>query len=90
MKTMERKEPRTRRSFTAEFKAEIVKLRQRGDRPGHRAMSSSSRPVGSGLRSGSQAMAGETDSQHGRLAVMGSLPGSASASGLVSATRELG
>lgn len=28
-----RKPPRTRRSFTSEFKAEIVELCQRGDRP---------------------------------------------------------
>jgi transposase len=32
METMERKRPRTRRSFTPEFKAEIVELCQRGDR----------------------------------------------------------
>jgi transposase len=32
MDTMERKQPRPRRSFTAEFKAEIVQLCQRGDR----------------------------------------------------------
>jgi putative transposase len=32
METMERKQPRARRSFTAEFKAEIVELCQRGDR----------------------------------------------------------
>ena len=32
METMERKEPRARRSFTPEFKAEIVELCQRGDR----------------------------------------------------------
>lgn len=32
METMERKKPRARRSFTAEFKAEIVELCQRGDR----------------------------------------------------------
>jgi transposase len=32
METMERKQPRTRRSFTPEFKAEIVQLCQRGDR----------------------------------------------------------
>jgi len=29
---MERKQPRARRSFTPEFKAEIVELCQRGDR----------------------------------------------------------
>ena len=29
---MERKKPRPRRSFTSEFKAEIVELCQRGDR----------------------------------------------------------
>ena len=43
METMERKKPRTRRSFTPEFKAEIVELCRRGDR-GHRA-------GGQGLRS---------------------------------------
>jgi transposase len=32
METMERKTPRARRSFTPEFKAEIVELCQRGDR----------------------------------------------------------
>jgi transposase len=32
METMERKKQRTRRSFTPEFKAEIVELCQRGDR----------------------------------------------------------
>jgi transposase len=32
METMERKQPRARRSFTAGFKAEIVELCQRGDR----------------------------------------------------------
>src|SRR5215204_5282000 len=32
METMERKQPRVRRSFTPEFKAEIVELCQRGDR----------------------------------------------------------
>ena len=32
METMERKKPRPRRSFTSEFKAEIVELCQRGDR----------------------------------------------------------
>jgi len=32
METMERKQPRARRSFTLEFKAEIVQLCQRGDR----------------------------------------------------------
>jgi transposase len=32
METMERKQPRARRSFTSEFKAEIVELCQRGDR----------------------------------------------------------
>ena len=32
METMERKEPRPRRSFTPEFKAEIVELCGRGDR----------------------------------------------------------
>ena len=32
METMERKKPRPRRSFTPEFKAEIVELCQRGDR----------------------------------------------------------
>jgi len=32
METMERKKPRTRRSFTPEFKAEIVECCQRGDR----------------------------------------------------------
>ena len=32
METMERKKPRSRRSFTAEFKAEIVELCRRGDR----------------------------------------------------------
>ncbi len=32
METMERKKPRVRRSFTSEFKAEIVELCQRGDR----------------------------------------------------------
>ena len=32
METMERKKPRPRRSFTPEFKAEIVELFQRGDR----------------------------------------------------------
>jgi transposase len=32
METMERKQPRARRLFTPEFKAEIVELRQRGDR----------------------------------------------------------
>lgn len=32
METMERKKPRPRRSFTPEFKAEIVGLCQRGDR----------------------------------------------------------
>jgi len=32
METMERKKPRPRRSFTPEFKAEIVELCKRGDR----------------------------------------------------------
>jgi transposase len=32
METMERKQPRARRSFTPEFKAEIVQLCQQGDR----------------------------------------------------------
>ena len=32
METMERKKPRPRRSFTPEFKAEIVELRRGGDR----------------------------------------------------------
>jgi transposase len=32
METTERKQPRARRSFTPEFKAEIVELCQRGDR----------------------------------------------------------
>ena len=32
METMERKKPRPRRSFTPQFKAEIVELCQRGDR----------------------------------------------------------
>jgi transposase len=32
METMERKKPRSRRSFTPEFKAEIVELCKRGDR----------------------------------------------------------
>jgi transposase len=32
METMERKKPRARRSFTPEFKADIVQLCQRGDR----------------------------------------------------------
>src|SRR5215217_4051010 len=32
METMEPKQPRARRSFTPEFKAEIVQLCQRGDR----------------------------------------------------------
>ena len=32
METMERKKTRTRRSFTPEFKAEIVELCRRGDR----------------------------------------------------------
>jgi transposase len=32
METMERKQPRARRSFRPEFKAEIVELCQRGDR----------------------------------------------------------
>ena len=32
METMERKQPRARRSFTPGFKAEIVELCQRGDR----------------------------------------------------------
>ncbi len=32
METMERQQPRARRSFTPEFKAEIVELCQRGDR----------------------------------------------------------
>src|SRR5918993_2702186 len=32
METMERTQPRARRSFTPEFKAEIVELCQRGDR----------------------------------------------------------
>jgi transposase len=32
METMERRKPRVRRSFTPEFKAEIVELCQRGDR----------------------------------------------------------
>src|SRR5580658_363595 len=32
METMERKKPRQRRSFTPEFKAEIVELCQRGER----------------------------------------------------------
>jgi len=32
METMERMKPRARRSFTPEFKAEIVELCQRGDR----------------------------------------------------------
>jgi transposase len=32
METMERNKPRPRRSFTPEFKAEIVELCQRGDR----------------------------------------------------------
>jgi transposase len=32
METMERNKPRARRSFTPEFKAEIVELCQRGDR----------------------------------------------------------
>ncbi|MFI5736372.1 transposase [Kribbella sp. NPDC051587] len=33
MESMGKKKPRPRRSFTAEFKAEIVELCQRGDRP---------------------------------------------------------
>ena len=33
MESMGRKKPRRRRSFTPEFKAEIVELCQRGDRP---------------------------------------------------------
>ncbi len=32
METIERKKPRTRRSYTPEFKAEIVEACQRGDR----------------------------------------------------------
>jgi transposase-like protein len=32
MEIMERKKPSTRRSFTSQFKAEIVELCQRGDR----------------------------------------------------------
>ena len=32
METMERKQPRARRSFTPEFKAEIIELCRRGDR----------------------------------------------------------
>jgi transposase len=32
METMERKKPRARRSFTPEFKTEIIELCQRGDR----------------------------------------------------------
>ena len=32
METMERKKPRPRRSFTPEFKAEIVERAERGDR----------------------------------------------------------
>jgi transposase len=32
METMERKKPRPRRSFTSEFKAEIVECCERGDR----------------------------------------------------------
>jgi transposase len=32
METMERKKPRPRRSFTPEFKAEIIELCRRGDR----------------------------------------------------------
>ena len=32
MESMERRKPRARRSFTPEFKAEIVELCQRGDR----------------------------------------------------------
>ena len=32
METMERKQPRRRRSFTPEFKAEIVEVCRRGDR----------------------------------------------------------
>lgn len=32
MENVERRKPRPRRSFTAEFKSEIVELRQRGDR----------------------------------------------------------
>ena len=32
MEIMERKKPRARRSFTPEFKAEIIELCQRGDR----------------------------------------------------------
>jgi transposase len=32
METMEPRQPRARRSFTPEFKAEIVELCQRGDR----------------------------------------------------------
>jgi len=32
METMEGKQPRARRSFTAEFDAEIIQLCQRGDR----------------------------------------------------------
>ena len=32
METTERRKPRVRRSFTPEFKAEIVELCQRGDR----------------------------------------------------------
>jgi Helix-turn-helix domain of transposase family ISL3 len=32
METMEKKKPRPRRSFTPEFKAEIVELCRRGDR----------------------------------------------------------
>jgi transposase len=32
METMERKKPRAHRSFTPEFKAEVVELCQRGDR----------------------------------------------------------
>ncbi len=33
MESMEKKEPRPRRSFTPEFKAEIVELCRRGNRP---------------------------------------------------------
>lgn len=33
MESMRKKKPRPRRSFTPEFKAEIVELCRRGDRP---------------------------------------------------------
>ena len=61
METMERKKPRPRRSFTPEFKAEIVEL--------CRARRSQDRPGGQGLRSDrdQRAHLGETDRDRRRV-----------------------